>query len=565
MQFKNFNFQFAIYNSLFFSVVLGLALNTHAATFRVGPAQPLTSIGAVPWDSLHAGDTVFIHYRATPYAEKWVLCRQGTPAAPIVVRGVPDQFGTRPVIEGINATTRTQLNYWNETRGLIKIGGANTPADVMPQYITIENLDIKSARQPYRFTGRAGDTPYDKNAAAVFIEKGQHIIIRNCILRDCGNGLFCASLTTDLLVEGCYIYDNGADSSIYEHNNYTEATGIVFQFNHFGPLRTGCLGNNLKDRSAGLVVRYNWIESGNRQLDLVDSDYPELYNLPAYRATYVYGNVLVEPDGAGNSQICHYGGDSGDTTRYRKGTLYFYHNTVVSTRTGNTTLFRLSSAAESIDARNNIYYGTAAGSRQAVLDNEGTVNLYANWLKTGWVKSHSNSSANVTAISGNITGTEPGFYNFTNQGLELSGVSACREAGTSLAPAVLPAYDCVYEYVKHQGARARHLDGTRDPGAFEYYNLGVPRAPRPSAPENLFSVYTDAGKIVITSRINSSTAVSASICDADGRFVAGLRRESATNGKSVWAWDPSPHAAGVYGAVLEDGAGQWIKKFVVIR
>ncbi|WP_419641612.1 hypothetical protein, partial [Thiolapillus sp.] len=62
----------------------------------------------------------------------------------------------------------------------------------------------------------------------------------------------------------------------------------------------------------------------------------------------MYGNVLIEPDGAGNSQMVHYGGDSGDSgdsgneSIYRKGTLYFYHNTVVSTRDGNTTLVRLS-------------------------------------------------------------------------------------------------------------------------------------------------------------------------------------------------------------------------------
>jgi hypothetical protein len=563
MRFEIFNFQFTIYNSLFFSIILCMALNTHATTYRVGPSQPLASIGAVPWDSLNAGDTVFIHYRATPYNEKWVLCRQGTQASPIVVRGVPDNSGLRPIIEGINATTRTRLNYWNETRGLIKIGGANAPPDLMPQYITIENLDIKSARQPYHFIGRSGDTPYDKNAAAVYIEKGEHLIIRNCVLRDCGNGLFCGAQTADLLVEGCYIYDNGADSSIYEHNNYTEATGIVFQFNHFGPLRTGCLGNNVKDRSAGCVVRYNWIESGNRQLDLVDSDYPELYDLPAYRATHVYGNVLIEPDGAGNSQICHYGGDSGDTTRYRKGTLYFYHNTVVSTRAGNTTLFRLSSTVETVDARNNIFYVTAAGSRLAILDDEGTVDLYHNWLKTGWSVSHSNSSAKVIAVSGNLTGSEPGFANFTEQNFRLAFNSACIDIGTTLAAAVLPTYDCLYEYQKHQGSAARHQDGTRDAGAFEYYDLGVSDFSYPPMPDADFSVYPNAGKVFIARRATSSAAIHASICDAHGRCVATLRPDKSANGHLSWRWDPSLQAAGIYLAMLKDHSGCRIKRFVI--
>ena len=138
-----------------------------------------------------------------------------------------------------------------------------------------------------------------------------------------------------------------------------ESQGIIYQYNHYGPLREGCTGNNLKDRSSGCVIRYNWIERGNRQLDLVDSDYPELYNDSSYRETFVYGNILIEHEGTDNSQICHYGGDSGVSSRYRKGWLYFYNNTVVSTRLGNTTLFRLSTNEEYADCRSNIVYVTA--------------------------------------------------------------------------------------------------------------------------------------------------------------------------------------------------------------
>src|SRR5262249_29917282 len=275
------------------------------------------------------------------------------------------------------------------------IGGANTPPDTTPAYVTIESLDIRSARPPFRFTGDDGAMhTYADDAAALYVEKGQHVTVRGCVLEDSGDGLFVASaggLTADVLVEGCFLHDNGIVGSIFEHNNYTEATGIVFQYNHFGPLCPGCLGNNLKDRSAGTVVRYNWIESGNRQLDLVDSDV--LYTLPAYAATFVYGNVLVEPAGAGNSQIVHYGGDGGDASVYRKGTLYFYDNTVVSTRTDNTTLFRLSTNDEHADARNNVFYVTAAGSALAASNDAGTLDLRHNWLRAGWVATHNGSLA----------------------------------------------------------------------------------------------------------------------------------------------------------------------------
>ena len=61
------------------------------------------------------------------------------------------------------------------------------------------------------------------------LEKGDHITIRNCILHDSGNGLFVAAQSRDVLIEGNYLYDNGNDASIYEHNSYTAATGNTFQ------------------------------------------------------------------------------------------------------------------------------------------------------------------------------------------------------------------------------------------------------------------------------------------------------------------------------------------------
>ena len=336
----------------------------------------LASISDVPWESLVAGDRVLIHWRSTSYKEKWVICRSGTAESPIVVSGVPGPAGQLPVIDGSDAVTRTALSFWNESRGVIKIGGASIPADTLPAHIVIENLDIRSGRPPHTFTNDSGGLEtYADNAAAIYVEKAENLTIRNCILRDSGNGLFIGAnggLTKDILIERNWIYDNGIEGSYYQHNTYTAAIGITYQFNRMGRLRDGCGGNNLKDRSAGLVVRYNWIEDGNRQLDLVDAeDSAVLVNHPSYTTTFVYGNILIESDGEGNSQILHYGGDSGTTADYRKGTLHFFHNTVVSTRSGNTTLMRLSTNEEHADVRNNIIYTTAAGSRLAMLSESG--------------------------------------------------------------------------------------------------------------------------------------------------------------------------------------------------
>jgi len=446
-----------------------------AADIHVGPGQAYSDIGDVAWESLSPGDTVFIHARPTPYLAKWVVNRVGTPGAPITVRGVPDANGALPIIHGEGATTRPQLNYWNEERGILKIGGSNSPPDSTPAYIVVENLHFRRARGA--FSGRNGASSYAANAAGIYVEKGNHITVRNCVLEDSGNGLFVASATSDMVIERNYILGNGNAGSIYEHNAYTEARSILYQFNRFGPLCGGCLGNNLKDRSSGTVIRFNWIESGNRQLDLVDAEgSPDIVGDPAYLQTFVYGNVLIEPDGAGNSQIAHFGGDSGATANYR-GTLYFWNNTVVSTRTGNTTLLRLSSNGQTAEVRNNIVYVTAAGNRLALSDSAGTLRYGWNLFKPGIVASHSGVTGVVTDLGGNLTAASPGFADEAMQEFRLRDTSPARDAAGAL-PAAVAAFPLDSDYVKHQAKAARHADAALDMGAYEFAPPASPPAPK---------------------------------------------------------------------------------------
>ncbi|HEU0105006.1 MAG TPA: polysaccharide-degrading enzyme, partial [Vicinamibacteria bacterium] len=116
-----------------------------ATTFEVGPGKTYANVGDVPLESLTAGDTVLIYYRATPYKEKFVLAAVGTPSAPVTVRGVLGPNGERPILDGNGATTRAQLNYPSRVRGVIKIGASVVPfadgTSVMPQWIVIENLE----------------------------------------------------------------------------------------------------------------------------------------------------------------------------------------------------------------------------------------------------------------------------------------------------------------------------------------------------------------------------------------------------------------------------------------
>lgn len=449
------------------SLVWFSAIPGHAEVYEVGPEKKYQLLEKVPWESLSPGDEVRIHWRPQPYRSKWVLCRRGTRDQPIVIKGIPSEKGALPVIDGRSAVTRPQLRFWGEQRGIIKIGGARDPADTMPAYIVIENLDIRSARPSFFYFSADGLQKYFQNAAAIFIEKGEHITIRNCYLHDCGNGLFVAYESKDILVENCSIYHNGIADSYYEHNVYTEAAGITFQGNYLGPLRENCLGNNLKDRSAGLVVRYNWIESGNRQLDLVDSEGGDTIRYdPRYRTTYVYGNVLVKRKEDPNTQVVHYGGDSGDESAYRKGTLFFYNNTVVSRR-ASTTLVRLSTASEHLDCRNNILFTTHAGRSFAILDESGTASLSHNWIKPGWKAAHSTRFGKVSSEAEIHSGDDPGFQDEAKNLFFLTAKSACLDKAGPLPAAVQQNFPLKLEFKGPRGTKQRPTASLKDLGALE--------------------------------------------------------------------------------------------------
>jgi hypothetical protein len=464
-----------------------------ATVYEVGPGYTYANIGDVPWESLNAGDTVNIHWRSTPYKEKWVICRQGTASAPITVSGVAGPNGELPVIDGNGATTRAALDYSSEARGILKIGIATIPADTMPKYIVVENLEFRNAHTPYTFTDDGGAVQsYVAASSGIYVEKGENITVRNCTFRDCGNGFFVASndvkrygvwVSRDILVEGCYFDNCGNSGSMYEHGSYCAAINQTYQYNHYGPLVSGSTGYSLKDRGAGTVVRYNWIEAGRRQISLDDGeDSKTIVADPSYNVAHVYGNVLIEPDSVfdvwGCDEIISFGGDNRGTPD-RLGPLYFYNNTVVTYRTQKanpispgrlerTCLFYVPSNDTSVDARNNIFF--AAGNAPITMMNDyGIISISHNWFSSGWSTSMESVNNGTLIDDGTtISGTDPGFANLANQDLHLAAGSPCINAGTALNPAVLPAHNVVREYVKHQSSTARAVNGTLDIGAYEY-------------------------------------------------------------------------------------------------
>jgi len=488
--------------------------------YAVGPDQPYSAIGDVPWADLAAGDSVRIFWRDEPYREKFLIQGQGTQAAPIVVCGVAGPEGQLPVIDGENATAGAAMGYATvegQARGLIHVSlGGDDDWGVKPQYIVIQGLHVRNAFYRYDYTGSDGATvPYFENAAGIFVERGEHITVRGVELESNGNGLFVASgdatetRSRDIVLERSYVHDNGTPDvgPDQRHNIYTEADGMVFQYNEIGPVAPGSLGAALKDRSAGTVVRYNRITGGSRSLDLVDAEdsSPLARDDPDYRTTLVYGNVIVndaEIHGADLSNMVHYGGDSGVTDGYRKGVLYFVHNTVVvradqddaSGAAGlsryQTSLFDLDTNDETAVVANNVFHVRAVtpGATPTELDwgrSAGIIELGVNWASpatAGW-RYPDDTVGTLAGTDELITnaGNDPGFVDDTGGDLVPAEGSPLIDAAAALPDEFAAMGLTVTEqYTGGGNVRLRDDDGKPDLGAYE--SDGTARATPGSAP-----------------------------------------------------------------------------------
>jgi hypothetical protein len=368
-------------------------------------------------------------------------------------------------------------------------------------YISIENLDIRNANygEPFQYAEGGTTAIYDAFTACLNVEAGGHIVIKNNVLHNCGNGLFVNSknaglqeLSQDILVQGNLLYGNsnptgvGGSGGFSEHNSYTEARGIIFEHNYFGNVKPSAHGDCLKDRSSGLVVRYNIFASTcGIQLHLVDATGGKqmIYDQPDYNQTYVYGNVFDIADASGGSPLLtKYGGDSGIYDHYRNGTLYFYNNSfsikanATSGDYATAYLFKLSMAAAIADARNNVFYTTPAtgggvGAVLAVTIDAGTVNLANNWFSPNaapyWL-GHA-SPGIVNGWSTNIgTDNSPGFLNYSQHDFNISAGSPLIDKGGALSGVAIANGHLPTELPGLPPAAPRPVDQHLDVGAFEY-------------------------------------------------------------------------------------------------
>jgi len=529
--------------------------------YNVGPGQAYTTIGAVPWNNLQAGDVVDINWQATAYHEKIILSNSGTASQPITINGIPNAQGQLPILDGSNATTSANMPVLGYTPlqdygEIIIYRNKNQASSYNPSNININNLQIQGAIGGTSYTGYGNTSrTYIVGAGGIWTEGVVNLTIHGCVVTNNDNGVFASvdgstgAYTTNITLDSNYLYGNGVAGSDRFHESYIEADGAVYQYNDYGPERSGAIGNALKDRSAGTVIRYNYFLDGGHLLDLVDAeDSPTgLALLPSYLTTFVYGNILVS-DANGPSQLIHYGGDSGNND-YRNGTLYFYDNTVISqadqSTRWRTNMFELDGIASQqlVDVRNNIFYNAPqhSGVNATLFEfsiSQGNINFGSNWVSPGWLPSYSAEMGQ--SYDGTISGTNnffvdpnnnPSFANLATYDVHLLAGSNAIGLGGALASAAASNYPVTNQYVYNQGSQAR--TSISDLGAFNY-----------AATVSVTGVTPISG---LTSGGQSVTITGTGFTGATGVAFGGVAAKSFTinSGTSITAVTPAQAAGTV--------------------
>jgi hypothetical protein len=515
-----------------YAAFAGITTARAATTYEVGTdAGYLSKLSDVPWSGLQPGDIVNIHFKPGGYHEIIQVSAAGTAAQPILIRGVPDPVtGALPVLDGNGAIMDPHVDFRNpvfENFGVIIV----TPRAknyvygvTFPSWITIESLDIRnalySAQGNISFTDQHGAfRTFDHFACGIYIEFAQHLTVRGCEISFNGNGIFANSKngasqnSADLLIEKNYLHDNGQPAipgltnGYAEHNIYVESDGAVYQYNRFGPLRAGCHGTMIKDRSAGTVIRYNEVVSTQCSdiFAILDPQGGSGYlNLrPNYPDAYVYGNTItLLAAGGGMANIVWFGAFNGAAyyPTHHRGTLSFYNNTVVN-HNPVTAAFSLTDLAytptpdifETVDCRNNIFYTDSATQanpwyafKMVITGANGTVNMATNWISPGttplWLGHEGGSTVNGwnNQLVGDFNGqNNPGFVDLLGLDFNLAaGANSIDAAGPLAPPALALGYDLTEQYVPHQGHVPRPVRGNAsDLGAFESSATAPPVTP----------------------------------------------------------------------------------------
>lgn len=510
-------------------------------TFNVGPGQQYAHPDEVPWPSLTEGDVVNLFYRPEPYIAKIGICGRGTPSNPIILNGVTNSSGVRPTITGAGAVTPATMSPAEGKRmftvdsdaalvegvGTIILRRAvNEPdPDFKPGHIHIKNVVATGASDENTYVSLAGTTRNYSFSSGIYGQKTDDVLVENCIITGNTLGVFthlngagrmwrCERWT----IRSNRIYGNGRTGSNTEHGMYLQGLLFTTEFNFIGQNKLGAGGASSKHRVGQDIIRFNWIESHARALDLVEMEDQIPYNLddpdespnkPYYGIDYVYGNVIINDQdlpGGSSYRPVHYGADNageqegggaalipGATHRKK---LYFFNNTFLSNISGAAArnfIFQVSARDIVVELWNNIFYLTGNVPLHWT-QHAGTLNFRGNNLvyRTGGTLTDAQYDANPANVRINYIGTvlqnDPKLLSVTANARDLSLIDTSPALDVALSfPSGLE-HDLSLYPVDFQprrqtnGSTGRTTIGAgSDLGAFEF----DPLAPPDAAPSNI--------------------------------------------------------------------------------
>lgn len=288
-----------------------------------------TTLAEVPWQSLQPGDVVNIWHNVLDYREKPLISETGTAAHPIIINGVSDAIGNRPVINGENAVSLafSEREYYdgdhpgeNAFEQAVVLfhrrnnDGAGGVFGQTADHIIFQNIHVKNADDTMDYTVDGVTHTYLDYARAVWVMCNEYVTIQGCVIENGQEGIFagapaekpCKTIT----VRGNRFINNGFYAAFAAHQVYIVAycepdEYNIVEGNFFDSISDPTVAQ-CKVRSTGAVIRHNTVKASARMIDLVEAQdtvvelmyarYTAQQIIDKYRTSYIYGNLLVNDD-----------------------------------------------------------------------------------------------------------------------------------------------------------------------------------------------------------------------------------------------------------------------------
>ena len=355
--------------------------NAGGPVIEVGPSQTYKNLEAITPTAVLPGTTIRLHNEdlsgsnPTAYHEWIQITNAGQHDQPIRLCGVPDAAGHLPIMDGTNATARSDIQSNAYVPGLAGILVYNNnfslyPTYTGPQFVIVEGIAFRNYLNTNSYypagTTSGATSKYNVGSSGFRFQKCKDCELNGAEVSNSGNGVFAEGndnsgwigVSQRLLFEGNNVHDNGVTGDMHEHNWYLQAWFQVVQFNQMPTYNKTAQGSQYKDR--GMTwFRYNLVGTGaQRQLDLVEDQDAPMYLSPAlylttfrpsnptdaytgdelaaaqeawHHAATVYGNIFLESQvGAVHFAADNIGGYAG-----RVGALEFYNNSINASYRGS--------------------------------------------------------------------------------------------------------------------------------------------------------------------------------------------------------------------------------------